>query len=385
MFSPLLRPLVLLSLLSCGPTAAAQSAGSTAAQSARSTATRLARGTLALDTVHGYSLENTPSGESPDRRVAVYLPPSYAAAPERRFPVLYLLHGIGGTDRDWVGAQPAGASRSAAQPWLTVQDVMDRGIAAGVLAEMIVVAPDQMTRGGGSFYTNSVLTGGWEDFTVVDLVAHVDATYRTLAAGESRGIAGHSMGGYGALKLGMKHPQVFQVVYAMNAAVLGFAGDLTQESRAYAVAAEATPGSLNPGVDFWPPSLLCIAQALSPNLERPPFYADLPFVPSAEHGGALRPVEPVVAAWRASMPLYMVAEHADNLRSLRALRFDSGVYDEFTHIVLTNRSLSTRLNELAIPHVFEEYNGDHRNRLWGPEGRVYTEVLPFFSRLLAAE
>lgn len=189
------------------------------------------------------------------------------------------------------------------------------------------------------------------------------------------------MGGYGALKLGMKHPDVFQVVYGMNSAVLGFAADLTAENLAYGRAAQATPSTVNPRADFYVASLLCIAQALSPNPKHAPFFADLPFV-STDAG--LVPT-PAFELWKEEMPLYMVEDFQDNLRQLRGLRFDSGRYDQYTHIAPTNLALSERLTELEIPHVFEDYNGDHNNRLWGEEGRLATEILPYFSRLLDRE
>ena len=336
-----------------------------------------AQGELVLEKVHGYSLEESLTKENPDRTVAVYLPASYESSGERRYPVLYLLHGIGGTQVDWTGAPQGGSS------WHTIQDVMDRGTSAARFAEMIVVVPDQRTNGGGSFYTNSEATGNWEDFTVIDLVGHVDETYRTRAQASSRGISGHSMGGYGAIKLGMKHPDIFQVVYGMNSALLGWAGDLTAENQAYVRAAHATPASLNPRSDFYTASLLCVAQAFSPNPEAP-FFAELPFRED-ETGGNLVPFDRAYERWSEHMPLYMVPLYVDNLRNLRALRFDSGRYDEYTHIHPTNLALSKLLNELAIPHVYEAYNGDHRDRMWGDEGRLTTEVLPFFSRMLAFE
>ena len=336
--------------------------------------TTTAQSRLVLDTVHGESLEQTVTGENPDRTVAVYLPPSYHSAPERRYPVVYLLHGIGGTHRDWTIPWSTGGAT-----WNTIQDVMDREIAAGRLGEFLIVAPDQMTRGGGSFYTNSIVTGRWEDFTVVELIAHVDARYRTLARAESRGVAGHSMGGYGAIKLGMKHPDVYSAVYGISSAILGWAADLSAENDEFRRASLATPASLNPRGDFWPAAILCLAQAISPNPERAPFFVDLPFV---MRDGRLGPSEPAFSRWQEQMPLFMLEDHADNLRSLRGLHFDVGRDDQFTHIVPTNRRFSARLEALGIPHVHEEYNGDHRNRLWGEHGRLATRVFPFFARTL---
>ena len=337
-----------------------------------------AEGELILATVHGNSIEESVTGESPDRTVAIYLPPSYADSPERRYPVLYLLHGIGGTHEDWMAPNESGNG------WGTIPELMDDGIATQQIAELIIVAPNQMTRGGGSWYTNSDVIGAWEDFTVVDLVDYVDSTYRTLAQASSRGIAGHSMGGYGAITLGMKYPDVFQVVYGMSSALLGFAAntDLSEKNAGFERAATVTPQTLNPREDSMVASILCVAQAFSPNVENPPFLADLPY---EMRDGRLQKVAECYGRWESKMPLYMAPAYKENLGKLRALRFDSGRYDQYTHIPPTNRALSDLLTDLAIPHTFEEYNGDHRNRLWGDEGRLVTEVLPWFSRMLERE
>ena len=82
------------------------------------------------------------------------------------------------------------------------------------------------------------------------------------------------------------------------------------------------------------------------------------------------------------MPLNMAADNKQNLMKLRGLRFDTAWDDEFTHIPITVRAFARKLDELGVKFRFEEYNGDHRNRMWGREGRLYTEVLPYFSALL---
>ena len=82
------------------------------------------------------------------------------------------------------------------------------------------------------------------------------------------------------------------------------------------------------------------------------------------------------------MPIYMVPDHVDNLKGLRGLRFDSAFVEEFSHIPETSMRLSDVLTEHGVEHTFEMYNGDHRNRLWGRQGRLYTELLPYFSDLL---
>ncbi|HEX8423025.1 MAG TPA: hypothetical protein VF634_06420, partial [Pyrinomonadaceae bacterium] len=98
--------------------------------------------------------------------------------------------------------------------------------------------------------------------------------------------------------------------------------------------------------------------------------------------GKLIPNEPAYSRWTENMPLHMAAKYKANLARLRGLRFDTGWEDEFTHIPPTTRAFARRLTELGVEHTFEEYNGDHRNRMWGRTGRLYTEVLPYFWLLL---
>ena len=332
-------------------------------------------GRVVRDTVHSAALEKTVTGESADRSVIVYLPPSYDSSPAKRYPVVYLLHGITDTPEVWVKAW---TTRS--DTWGTIPGVMDGGIAEGSFGEMILVMPDQLTKWGGSFYTNSTVTGNWEDFTVRDLVSHIDGKYRTLARASSRGLAGHSMGGYGAIKLGMKHPDVFSVIYALNPAVLGWGRDLSIENPAFTTVLNLkTAEDAMKSRDFYALGVIVIGQAFSPNPERPPFFLDFPF---ALVDGKLQPAEPGFSKWQKNLPVLMVEEYSANLSKLRGLRFDSGYEDQFTHIPPTARALSSALTARGIDHVFEEYNGDHRNRFWGRNGRIATEVMPYFWRLL---
>ena len=82
--------------------------------------------------------------------------------------------------------------------------------------EMIVVLPDSKTVHNGSMYSSSVTTGDFETFVAHDVVAYIDAHYRTIAERTSRGLVGHSMGGYGASRIGMKHADVFGSLYIMS-------------------------------------------------------------------------------------------------------------------------------------------------------------------------
>ena len=331
-------------------------------------------GRLVQEKVHGISLEKNVTGDSADRNVAIYLPPSYDTSPNKRYPVIYLLHGIGDTEEEWTSDWSKNK-----EGYGTIPALMDKGIVEGKFGEMIIVMPDELTKAFGSFYVNSTVTGNWEDFTAKDLVNYIDKKYRTFADVKSRGIAGHSMGGYGAITLGMKHPEIYSVVYGLNPAIMGWSKDFTIENPAFknVLTAKSLDELLPKGI--YSIGAVTVAQAFSPNPNRPPFFADFPF---ADVNGKLQPAEPAFNLWQENFPVNMVKKYRSNLTKLRGLRFDSGYEDEYLFIPHNCRALSAELTGNGIEHIFEEYNGDHRNRLHGRTGRLYTEVLPYFWLLL---
>ena len=152
-------------------------------------------------------LRGNPLGDPHERRIPVWLPPSYDTHPERRYPVLYALTGFGSRGRALLNDNPWSPS---------LDDRLDALAAAGA-PECIVVMPDAYNSFQGSFYSSSATIGDWETYVARELVTAIDAKYRTLARVSSRGLAGHSMGGYGAMRLGMKYPDVFGAVYLMSA------------------------------------------------------------------------------------------------------------------------------------------------------------------------
>ena len=154
------------------------------------------------------SLKGNPAGESAERRLSIYLPPGYEAT-GKSYPVLYYLHGYTWNDSTTVA-------------WLELQNLMDSAITTGLVRPMIVVVPDSYTRYGGSWYSNSSLTGNWADFIGKDVVTYMDKHFRTIPERGSRGVAGISMGGNGALKMGMLFPETFAVVYSSSAAILNW-------------------------------------------------------------------------------------------------------------------------------------------------------------------
>jgi S-formylglutathione hydrolase FrmB len=275
--------------------------------------------------------------------------------------------------------------------------MMDRLIAAGKIQKMIVVMPDASTRLGGAFYTNSAATGNWEDFVTGDLVAHVDSRYRTLRRRSSRGIAGHSMGGYGAIKLAMKHPETYGAVYGLSACCMEWNGEMSAEDPAWDKTvgfrslddlAAARKLIVDAGGDFKNPEVpraflslvfVALSAAWSPDPGRPPFYADLLVEGS---GGARKVSEMRRALWSANMPVAMLGQYRSNLARLRAIAFDVGRQDEHADVRAGARDFDEGLTRNGIGHQFEEYEGTH---LSGIRERLETRALPFLSGALASE
>ena len=263
------------------------------------------------------------------KHLAIYLPPSYAREPNRRFPVAYYLHGLGGSETDWL-------SRAG------IDIVADSLIAAGS-PEMIVVMPD----GDDGWYTTwtdqldyktcadtvrgeapsryCVAHQRYDDYVAHDVVHYIDATYRTRADRGHRMIAGLSMGGYGAITLALRHPEIF-------------------------AAAVSHSGVLSP------------RYAGSRPFAAPPRYAATPeelrTVGGSFAARYLRYWGTDSMRWRSADPAVIAAEvHGVT----PALYFDCGKDDPY---IDQNRALDWELTRLAIPHTFVERSGTHNWRYW---------------------
>ena len=324
----------------------------------------LRNGRLERVRVHGASLEGNLSGDSPERDVTIYLPPGYDADPNRRYPVIYMLHGYTDSDERWMGLR---------QSWISLSAVLDSTLADGGVREMIVVMPNSYTRFQGSMYSNSITTGYWEDFITRDLVAWVDAHYRTVADRDSRGLAGHSMGGYGAVRIGMRHPEVYAAVYALSPCCMAPRWAAPEALAAMASAEQITTMEQFAAAPFGTRALIASAAAWAPNPANPPFFLDMP----TRNG---EPRHDVMARLAANAPLAMIDQYIPNLKRLRGFGIDSG--DQDRGIAPTVQQLHEILDRYGVEHVFAIYPGDHLN---GVAGRIRTVMLPFFTRHLTAD
>ena len=305
-------------------------------------------------------------GVSPVRKLVVYLPAGYDEE-TKRFPVVYFF------PSPFEGYRAVFDNGGA-------EGLFDRAIATGRIGKFIFVSVDMTTPLGSSWYVNSPVTGNWEDFVVQELVPYVDANFRTMATRDSRGLAGAYMGGYGAIRVGMEHPDVFGSLYGMNPLGTG-SGVQTMGSRPdWDLLANAT-SLADLKKDGFSTIFTAIFQAHLPNPDNPPLYVDLP---AHRDGGQLVIDSKLVEKLRYNFFLEsMIPKYAENMKTLRGFKFDWSRNDAIWDHVYSNQAFTHKLNEFGIVHEAEEYNGVWGgDTYWGAEGRVISEVLPFFQQHL---
>ncbi len=306
--------------------------------------------------VHGTALEGNLEGNAVDRDVFVFLPPSYAHEKSRRYPVLYALHGYSIGAEQWTHE-------------IHVPQTIEGAFAQGA-KEMIVVLPDSKTLHNGSMYSSSVTTGDFERFVSHDLVAYIDAHYRTIPERTSRGLVGHSMGGYGATRIGMKHSDVFGSLYIMSPCCLSPRAAPTLDVET-ALEAVKTPED-SAKLPFFPRATLATAAAWSPDPKNPPLYLDLP----TKDG---QPQPEVLAKWTANAPLAFVDQYIGALRQYRAIAMDVGDQDGLR---VDAGKLHDVLDKYGIVNSFEIYPGTHTSKV---ADRFQNHVMPFFSKNLCSQ
>jgi enterochelin esterase-like enzyme len=308
--------------------------------------------------IHGTALEGNLEGNAVDRETIVFLPPSYATDRSRRYPVVYALHGYS-----------IGAEQWARE--IHVPQTIEGAFAQGA-REMIVVLPDSKTVHDGSMYSSSVTTGDFERFVAQDVVSYTDAHYRTMPERESRGLVGHSMGGYGATRIGMKHADVFGAVYVMSPCCLSPRGGRAPDPEAQkALEAVKTPAD-SASLPFFARAQLATAAAWSPDPESPPLYLELP----------MRDGEPradVLAKWAANAPLAFLDQYVGELRRHRAIAIDVGDEDRLRE---DSQKLHEALDRYGIENDFEVYPGTHTSKV---AVRFQNHVMRFFSESLCFE
>lgn len=300
--------------------------------------------------IHAAAVAGNLEGNAVDRDVLVFLPPSYSQERGRRYPVVYALHGYS------IGAKQWSQEIHAPQ---TIEGAFAQGA-----KEMIVVLPDSKTVHNGSMYSSSVTTGDFENFIAGDVVTYIDAHYRTIPDRKSRGLVGHSMGGYGATRIGMKHADVFGSLYIMSPCCLSPRSAAPAEIDK--MLEEVNTPADSSKLPFRARAQLAAAAAWSPNPKKPPLFLDLPTKDAQAQSD-------VLAKWAANAPLAFVHQYTANLRRYRGIALDVGDQDGLR---TDTGKLHDVLDAYGIANTFEIYPGTHTSKLGD---RFQNHVLPFFS------
>lgn len=301
------------------------------------------------------SLAGNLEGNSTAREVVVVTPPGYDENTDQHYPVVYFLHGY------WapVAAQQAGFRLDEA-----VQAASEAG------NDFIMVMPDGFSKLRGGFYSSGPTVGDYESMVADDLVNWVDANYRTLADPASRGLAGHSMGGYGTARLAMHRPGIFSSIYMMSACCL----DPMVMTAEDAARIEAMTEEEAAAAGFGELASLSTLATWSPDPT-----ADNVFhvYTGLREDGTLDPL--VNQRLAANSPVVLVPQYLPALNGLEAFAMDIGDQD---FLLAGNAAFRAELDRFGVDYDFELYEGDHGNRI---RERIRTEVLPFFAEHLDAE
>lgn len=312
------------------------------------------KGKVQIETVSSIVLKDNPLGDPRRRDIPVYLPPSYGTARGRRYPVLYYLPGFTGTSKGALNYNP----------WKeNVAERFDRLIEEGKSPEAILVIADGFTAYGGSQYLNSTATGRYEDFLVYEVIGYIDDKHSTVRHPEGRAVIGKSSGGFGALSLATRHPELFLHVVS-HSGDMGFDACYAHDFLKAATVLGKYGGSpakfleafkasrTKDGFDHAAINAFAMASCYSPN-EKSPLGFDLPFDPRT---GEI--VQAVWKRWLAHDPVQGAAKHANVLRRLKTLWFDAGTRDEF-YLHLGARRFSDALKAAKVRHTYEEHDKGH--------------------------
>jgi S-formylglutathione hydrolase len=324
-------------------------------------------GRIVRETIYSPSLEGNLLGDSPNRPVTIYLPPSYDDGNNMAYPVVYLLHGYTGNNESWISGY--GNIITFMKSWLSEKRVK----------EMIIVMPNSLNKLYGSQYINSTATGKWADYIVKYLVKYIDSRYRTLPQRESRAVLGHSMGAHGAIRLGLSYPKIFSCIG-------GMAGDYDMEDYIntymviWASASTIENWSQFSNSNWQAREAIAWSAAFVPNPSNPPFYCDFTFVYTKTEPKEIVKNQEVYDKILKHDILKNLDSYLDALLSMRAIYIDCGVNDEYG-LIRHARKFHDKLQNYVIEHTYKEFAGGHMTGVINHTG----DALEVFSKAMAFE
>lgn len=321
------------------------------------------KSTIILETYDSKILKGNPLGDPSLREFPVYLPPSYYNS-KKNYPVVFLLSGF--TGKGIMNLNVSFLSEN-------IHQRLDRLIASKKMKEMIVVMPDCITKYGGSQFINSTGTGNYEDYIIKELVPYIDKNYRTIKSNSSRAVCGKSSGGYGAVVLAMKNPDMFSMMCST-------AGDMCFEYcylpefpkfiddiEHYGKGNKAVANFIKTGLTYRQPkpksfhniiNTIGMASCYSPDpkgFKTKGYNFDLPFdIVTGELN------KTIFNKWLRHDPVHMIDRYVSNLKKLKLIYLDAGTRDEF-NLNVGARIFCDKLKKKKIKYIHEEFNDGHMN------------------------
>lgn len=311
------------------------------------------KGRIVVHSHESAVLRSNPLDDPYTRDVVVYLPPEYSQSYSKGYVTVFMLAGFGGNGRSLLNYDPLGED---------IESRMNRLISEGKCGPMILVMVDCFTKFGGNQYINSSATGMYEDYIIQEIVPFVDQCYNT----SSHTVLGKSSGGYGALMLGMRNPEVFQglVDHSGDAAFeYCYLPDFPKALEAFRASGNSPrkwfetfwdKSNRHRSEDAVALSVLAMAAHYSPN-PNSELGVDLPF--RVDTG---RILDDVWSRWQAWDPARIIRNYSDNLKKLKLIFIDCGIKDEF-NLQWGARIIHSALDNMDIKHHYEEFDDGHSN------------------------
>lgn len=299
------------------------------------------RGELIHEKITSQALAGNLIGDPAERDYFVYLPPGYADG-NKHYPVIYILHGATGTEYDFIFMKD------------DYEDMLEKG----TVQEMILVLPNGNNKFKASNYISSLTIGDYETYIARELVAQIDANYRTIPHRNSRGITGCSMGGDGSLHLALTFPDVYNVVAPMSA-TYDFANDPTiPEAAAYFT---HVPQDFNDLNRYWRAGngntafYISLAAGAASNPDKLPFYLDMPFEVVDGQGRIVPEVWEKIAAVD---EVHDLEDYLQQSTRLDHILLYHGALDDAAPVELA-RSFDKLLTKRGVDHEYVEVKSGH--------------------------
>ncbi|MGM9792262.1 MAG: alpha/beta hydrolase [Candidatus Cryptobacteroides sp.] len=252
-----------------------------------------------------------------DYQYSIRLPHSYEEDTDRRYPVVYMLHGLGDDHNSWNGN------------WLHANSKIDALEQAGRISEMIYVFPEGLTSYYCNYYNGKY---NYMDMIVYDLLPYIDSVYRTVPDKEHRSITGYSMGGFGAMVLAEKHPELFACSAPLS---MSFRTDEQYMSESQS-GWDGQWGKIFGGI--------------------------------GKEGE-----ERLTDYYKQHCPFYQFT--SENAASLSTVKWFFTCGDDEEQLLVANDALHAQLRDIAFPHEYRVENGAHTSSYWMD---ALSEVLPWF-------